>query len=51
MLYVSYELSFDRAIKNSDRIFRIAIERKYPDRVRNWGRTAFHPPVESLRYE
>ena len=41
MLYVSYELSFDRAIKDSDRIFRIAIERKYPDRVRNWGRTAF----------
>jgi putative ABC transport system permease protein len=40
MLYVRYELSYDRFIKNSDRIYRVAIERKYPDKVRNWGRTA-----------
>ncbi len=40
-LYVRFELSYDDFHENADRIFRIAMERKYPDKVRLWGRTAY----------
>lgn len=39
-LYVQFELFFDRFHKNADQIYRVAIERKYPDKVTLWGRTA-----------
>ncbi len=36
-LYVSYEMSYDRFIEDNDRIYRVALERKYPDRTRMFG--------------
>jgi putative ABC transport system permease protein len=36
-LYVSYEISYDRFFNDSDRIYRVALERKYPDRTRMFG--------------
>ncbi len=41
LLYVLFELSYDKFNENADRIYRVAVERKYPDRVRLWGQTAF----------
>ncbi len=41
LLYVKFEISYDRFFEKADQIYRVAIERKYPDRVRLWGRTAF----------
>ena len=41
LIFVRFELSYDKFFKESDRIYRVAIERKYPDKIRNWGRTAF----------
>jgi putative ABC transport system permease protein len=41
LIYVLYETSYDKFFPDSDRIYRLAIERKYPDKIRNWGRTAF----------
>lgn len=41
LIFVLFELSYDKFFKQSDRIYRVAIERKYPDKIRNWGRTAF----------
>jgi putative ABC transport system permease protein len=50
LLYVLFELSFDRFHENADRIHRIAVERKYPDRVRLWGQTPF-PLAPTLENE
>jgi putative ABC transport system permease protein len=36
-LYVSYEISYDRFFDDSERIYRVALERKYPDRTRMFG--------------
>jgi len=36
-LYVSYELSYDHFFKDKDQIYRVALERKYPDRTRMFG--------------
>jgi putative ABC transport system permease protein len=36
-LYVRNELSFDKFFENSDRIHRVALERIYPDRTRNFA--------------
>jgi len=33
MLYVNYEMSYDSFIDRSDRIYKLALERKYPDHV------------------
>jgi len=41
LLYVRFELSYDNFHTRADRIYRVAIERKYPDKTRYWGRTAF----------
>jgi putative ABC transport system permease protein len=35
--YVLYELSYDRFFENSDRIYRVSLERKYPRLVRNFA--------------
>ncbi|MGB6864389.1 MAG: ABC transporter permease, partial [Candidatus Aminicenantaceae bacterium] len=40
-LFVRFELSYDDFHDKADQIYRIAIERIYPDKVRFWGRTAF----------
>ena len=40
LIYVLFELSYDKFFPRSDQIYRVAIERKYPDKIRNWGRTA-----------
>ncbi len=36
-LYMRYELSFDHFYKDSDSIYRIALNRVYPDRVRDFA--------------
>jgi putative ABC transport system permease protein len=36
-MYVHYELSYDKFFEDSDRIYRIALERKYPDHTRNFA--------------
>jgi putative ABC transport system permease protein len=36
-LYVSFEISYDRFFDDDDRIYRVALERKYPDRTRMFG--------------
>ena len=36
-LYVSYEMSYDTFFRENDRIYRVALERKYPDRTRFFG--------------
>ncbi len=41
LLYVLFELSYDDFHDRADQICRVAIERKYPDRVRLWGLTPF----------
>jgi putative ABC transport system permease protein len=41
LLYVMFELSYDRYFKGGENIYRVAIERIYPDKSRHWGRTAF----------
>ncbi len=33
LLYVNYELSYDSFFERSDRIYKLALERKYPDHV------------------
>jgi putative ABC transport system permease protein len=40
-LFVRFEFSYDKAHEKADQIYRVAMERKYPDKVRLWGRTAF----------
>jgi len=35
--YVLYELSYDRFFENSDRIYRVSLERKYPKLVRDFA--------------
>lgn len=50
LLYVLFELSYDKFHENTDQIYRVAIERKYPDKVRLWGRTAF-PVAQTFQYE
>lgn len=50
LLYVLFELSYERFHKQADQVYRIAIERKYPDRVRLWGRTAF-PVAQTFQNE
>ncbi|MFC1563979.1 ABC transporter permease [candidate division KSB1 bacterium] len=40
LLFVQYEMSYDRFPEKADSIYRVALERTYPDRVRNWGWTA-----------
>ena len=50
LLYVLFELSYDRFHEKGDQIYRVAIERKYPDRVRLWGRTAF-PVAQTFQNE
>lgn len=37
LMSVRYELSFDRSHVKGDRIFRVALERGQPDRIRYWG--------------
>ncbi|MCP4727170.1 MAG: FtsX-like permease family protein [bacterium] len=37
LLYVRYELSYDRFYENADNIYRVAMKRTYPDVVRLWG--------------
>ena len=39
LLYIVNELSYDRYHKNTDSIYRVALERTYPDKVRYWGCT------------
>ncbi|MFC2158515.1 ABC transporter permease [Acidobacteriota bacterium] len=39
-IYVQFELSYDGFHEKADQIYRVAIERKYPDKVTLWGRTA-----------
>ncbi len=39
-LFVMYELSYDRFPEKADSIYRVVLERKYPDRTRHWGWTA-----------
>lgn len=36
-MYVRFESSYDRFFENSDRIYRISLERIYPERVRNFA--------------
>ncbi len=36
-MYVRFESSYDNFFENSDRIYRIALERVYPERVRNFA--------------
>ncbi|MFC1563977.1 ABC transporter permease [candidate division KSB1 bacterium] len=40
LLYIRYELSYDRFYENADNIHRVAMKRTYPDVVRNWGWTS-----------
>ncbi len=40
-LHVRFELSYDSFHEKVDQIYRVAMERIYPDKVRLWGRTAF----------
>ena len=40
-LYVRFELSYDKTHEKADQIYRVALERIYPDKVRLWGRTPF----------
>jgi len=40
MLFIKDETSYDKYHENSDRTYRIFMERTYPDKVRNWGWTA-----------
>jgi len=42
LLYVQHELSYDDFNDNADRIYRVALERVYPDRTSYWG---WMPPV------
>jgi putative ABC transport system permease protein len=49
-LYVRFELSYDATHEKADQIYRIAIERIYPDKVRLWGRTAF-PIAQTFQEE
>ena len=41
MLYVGFEFSYDKFHEKANRIYRVVINRTYPDKVRTWGRTAF----------
>ena len=41
LMYVRFELSYDHFHEKADRIYRVGIERIYPDRTRHWGLTAF----------
>ena len=49
-LYVRFELSYDDSHEKADQIYRVAIERIYPDKVRLWGRTAF-PIAQAFQEE
>lgn len=40
-LSVRFELSYDNSHEKADQIYRVALERIYPDKVRLWGRTPF----------
>jgi putative ABC transport system permease protein len=40
-LYVRFELSYDKTHDKAKHIYRVALERIYPDKVRLWGRTPF----------
>ncbi|MCP4727043.1 MAG: ABC transporter permease, partial [bacterium] len=40
LLFVQYEMSYDTFPEKADSIYRVALERAYPDRVRHWGWTA-----------
>ena len=50
MFYVRFELSYDRFHKKAEQIYRVVIERTYPDKVRYWGRTAF-PIAKTFKKE
>ncbi len=39
LLFVQFEFSYDKFNEKADRIYRVALERFYPDRVRLWGTT------------
>ncbi|MFC1563536.1 ABC transporter permease [candidate division KSB1 bacterium] len=40
LLYVKFELSYDKFHEKADRIYRVALERSYPEgRIRLWGKT------------
>ncbi len=50
LLYLKLELSYDTYHESSDRIYRVALARTYPDKVRLWGRTAL-PLAKTLQQE
>ena len=37
IMYVNDELSYDNFHEKSDQVYRVALERKYPDRARNYA--------------
>lgn len=51
-LYLMYQLSFDQFYPNKERIFRVALERIYPDRVKTFGSSPITlAPVFEENYE
>jgi len=50
LMYVKFEVSYEAFHQNNDRIYRVAIERIYPDKTRLWGRTAF-PVAQTFQNE
>jgi len=50
VLFIRFEVSHDSFHEKADRIYRVALERTYPDKVRNWGMTAV-PLAQTLQTE
>ncbi len=49
-LYIRQELNFDRFHENADRIYRVAVENTYPDRITNYSQTPV-PLAPALRLD